>query len=68
MFVSKPLRAGLMARLSWHHTRAAANGIYRVEFRRVEKVIRTSCQAAASSEDPHHRSQVSARLDITAGQ
>ena len=40
------------------------NGIYRVEFQRVEKVIRASCQAVASSEGSHHWSQVSARPDI----
>lgn len=50
------------------HCVQLVNGIYRVEFRRVEKVIRASCQAAASSEGPHHWSQVSARPDITAGQ
>lgn len=42
--------------------------MYRVEFRQVEKVIRASCQVVASSEGPHHWSQVSARPDITAGQ
>lgn len=50
------------------HSVELVNGIYRVEFQRVEKVIRASCQAVASSEGPHHWSQVSARPDITAGQ
>lgn len=50
------------------HCMELANGIYRVEFRRVEKVIRASCQAVAFSEASTHRSQVSASPDITAGQ
>lgn len=34
------------------HCVKLCNGIYRVEFRRLEKVIRDSCQAVASSEGP----------------
>lgn len=42
-----------VCRGEWHGwvrttVRAAVNGIYRVEFQRVEKVIRASCQMAAS--------------------
>lgn len=68
VFVNKPLCRGLMAWLSSDHTAWSLLIAYRVEFRRVEKVIRASCQTAASSEGPHHWSQVSVRPDITAGQ
>lgn len=50
------------------HCVELVNGMYRVEFRRVEKVIRASCQAVAFSEASTHRSQVSASPDITAEQ
>lgn len=50
------------------HRVELVNGLYRVEFRRVEKVIRAGWQAVAFSEGSNHRSQVSVRPDITAGQ
>lgn len=56
-----------MVELGSYHVELV-NGIHRVEFQRVEKVIRASCQTAASSEGQHHWSQVSVRPDITAGQ
>ena len=52
--------AGLTTTLWWGSVCVSrVNGVYWVEFRRLEKVIRASCQATASSEVPHHWSQVS---------